>query len=247
MVNHFRTLLLNATPAGPDASPGEEYVPPEFVPLRPSGVAETVRRVLFGTTPDRLMLNFRAAQFMPILHASELVGLVTDLDPRITYDPLGRPVWFDWMTFAPAVYGSDLDVFGAPLSPDALGTTSWQFEVVLADGQLTATRQLPTPVVAVGTDSVELPGSGYSARPTSADDKTWAVDIALRPTRTPADLVLSLMSAGSTLVDELFGPAEPYATLVEIWRDARATPDKLAAVLVALVYRAEERRRAGAG
>lgn len=85
MINHFRTLLLNAKP-GVGGYPGEELVPPDFVPVTLSGGLPTVRQLLFGQNPDRLMLNYRAQQLLAVVASTELQSFVTQLDPRLTYD-----------------------------------------------------------------------------------------------------------------------------------------------------------------
>ncbi len=58
MYNHVRTLLLNRKGAAiPPPYLAEEAVPPTFAPVRLSTALETCRRVLFGTDPDRYMMN----------------------------------------------------------------------------------------------------------------------------------------------------------------------------------------------
>jgi len=86
MVNDFRCLLANLTPTQ-DFDPGEVFVPPDYTPRTLDRFELTIRNVLFGTNPDRLMVNYRCFQFLRLLHASKWAEAVTAVDRRTTYDP----------------------------------------------------------------------------------------------------------------------------------------------------------------
>ena len=65
MFNHIRTLLLNLPPVvAASGFPGEEIVPDTFQSLTLPGYLQTARAALFGTNPDRAMLNYRLRQFL---------------------------------------------------------------------------------------------------------------------------------------------------------------------------------------
>jgi hypothetical protein len=88
MINHIRTLLLNRPREIDQDLPGEEYVPGDFKEV--TGLPDAVRkarRILFGSKPDRYMLNYRLRQIMAALHSTELAEHVLDADSRVTYWP----------------------------------------------------------------------------------------------------------------------------------------------------------------
>lgn len=86
MINHGRTLLLNEK--GPrtenPAIPGDEFVP-AYSPLKLSGTLFDIYRILFGSKPDYRGKVYRLAQYMSILHSTEFVDVMLNLDHRFTY------------------------------------------------------------------------------------------------------------------------------------------------------------------
>jgi hypothetical protein len=87
VINHVRTLLMNAESAVAHAvsTPGEEYIPATFQPVTLPSPLLHVRQLLFGVAPDRLMLNWRMAEFTSLLAYPELAPLVVAKDARLTY------------------------------------------------------------------------------------------------------------------------------------------------------------------
>lgn len=86
MINHARTLLLNQP--GKNYMPGtlgEEYTPPDYTPVNVPSYIALPRKILFGSNPDKVFLNFRAAELMGLVHATELSEFVYAFDPRETY------------------------------------------------------------------------------------------------------------------------------------------------------------------
>src|SRR5262245_23183604 len=64
----------------------EEIVDPDFSALKLPSFLETVRAQLFGSDPDRYMLNYRCHQLLALTHATPLAEYLIALDSRITYD-----------------------------------------------------------------------------------------------------------------------------------------------------------------
>lgn len=252
MFNHYRTLLANLAPDAVEVM--EERIPAGFVPVRVPDSVIAFRRVVFGATPDRAMVNFRTRQLMAVVHATTLVEWVTKLDPRVAYAtapplvPLGvRPA-----AVQTAGAASPLSVIGTPVAPDDRGVCRLAFTVdVLSLSTVRVDRHTP-PLrsdisnYAVG-DLVPLTGSGYSVRlATDNPGAAWAVEGYLRPLRDPGELVATLESVGDARLTELFGVerTEPWVTLRRVWQQSRETPLRLAAATTAAVYRTEEARRA---
>ncbi len=125
MINHGRTLLLNATQSA-GGFPGEELIPEAYRPVQLNGALRSVRAAIFGAKPDRIMLNYRAQQLLAILHASELKQYLLDLDPRITYQPEKADGVYRH-AFTLSAYqtdGPDLEFFlggAAEVDPDTTG------------------------------------------------------------------------------------------------------------------------------
>jgi hypothetical protein len=96
MINHARTLLLNAPRSRTHYSDyGYEYVPPEFTPVSLTSTLENLRRLIFGSTPDNYFLNFRVNELLSYIHATELADYIYRLDPRVTYWPKISSPYFE--------------------------------------------------------------------------------------------------------------------------------------------------------
>lgn len=94
MINHARTLLLNVDSRTylPDVL-GEEYIPTYRAMPMPTYLT-TARKLLLGSAPDRVFLNFRAQELLSFIHRTELAEFVYALDPRVTYWPKPQSEFF---------------------------------------------------------------------------------------------------------------------------------------------------------
>lgn len=255
MFNHVRTLLANAAPRGGVPLPGEVLVPAGFAPVRLTQGLAAVRAAVFGTSPDRHMLAARLSQCMPLVHASPLGPLALAADPRLTYDPGGSDAGLAGVPEAPSVSRSrglgTPAVLGDPSPPDRTGVCRFMYEVAASGGRAAVvvttaslfpeTKDLPGPV--------PLRGSGYSLLFDSPDaDGVWFVEAVNRPAGGPGQVVASVELCGEPALFELFGsgPSEPYASFRNAWHGSRETPTRLAAALLALAARTDERRALGA-
>lgn len=96
MINHGRTLLLNQS--GRTYQPqylGEEYIPPLYSEIDLPSYLRTARRLIFGSAPERVFLNFRTRELLHTIHETGLAEYLYDLDPRVTYWPEQTPVFFN--------------------------------------------------------------------------------------------------------------------------------------------------------
>lgn len=100
MINAARTLLLNIEQRGElNQAIGDEFVSPDFKPVRyrtadATNAAKAVRTALFGSNPDKLTLNYKAAQAMRLLHSDPVARAhVLALGDKLTY--VTSPALFD--------------------------------------------------------------------------------------------------------------------------------------------------------
>ena len=171
---------MNVSGDGFGGELGDQYIPPEYTALKLPTAIQVFRPLFFGTKPDRLMLNYRCQQLLALLHATELSQFVTDLDPRITYDPdddtLFQPANFQVQVFPP----QDMFIKGPADVPDRWGQCrrSWwlslENDATMMVHRTSAPRtQLAVPFTVTGNLSTDipLPGSNlrFSFRPGSAN------------------------------------------------------------------------------
>ena len=134
MINHARTLLLNVSAAAyAPGELGEEYVPP-YSALKLPTYLQTARRIIFGTAPDRVFLNYRVNELMRLLHQTELSEFVYALDSRVTYWPQSKTDFFlpqqqviTQKLFG--VYETKLNIIGNPKPDNARGRAYREYTV----------------------------------------------------------------------------------------------------------------------
>lgn len=254
MINHARTLLLNRKP---DNVPyggqlGDEYLPIAYrkVTTMPTYLS-SIRNILFSADPDRLFSNYRARQYMTLLHSTELVEFVLELDPRITYDRNNEDL------FADALYEitppeDDIYVNGKLGAPDKLGRSFHQWSVKVSSGStVTVTRETPTKQVSVQeytmtdglSSSVKLVGSEASIRFRQTIGKTWVLSGYARPEKDLGVIEAELGSTGAVFLNDLFGVgtevggAEPFTTFRNLWFGHTELSYRVGGILLAVIYR----------
>lgn len=134
MINHARTLLLNALPA--PGQPGEEYIPADYkIRAVPPYLAQ-VRQVLLGHDTPREVQNYRVRQLMTLLHSSNLAQHIYKLDPRVTYWPTAdlycfakEPSELVPLAKIPDVLNAiaEEDVWTLYAGPDAAPLVCWEY------------------------------------------------------------------------------------------------------------------------
>lgn len=255
MINHARTLLMNvlADSTALLTLPGEEIIPPEF---RPRGRAHTAaaREVLFGTNPDRYLLNYRCRQYLSLLHATELDHYLTALDARVTYDFADQP-FYDEDLFRPiavqiAGTATDLYLQGAAGPPDGSGRMRrvWQLSVVSGE---TARVRLETPlsqeIVAYTVSNqlsspVGLPGSQLIARFRPQVGAAWRIEVLSRPQRDLSQIEAATHDLPAEVLELLFrdpldtADVEPWQTFRALWEAHPVMAYRLGGFLLALIY-----------
>lgn len=257
MINHARTLLMNVDGgAGLPAYPGEQIIDPAFRALNLPADLDKVRTALFGTDPDRTMLNYRCWQLLGLTQASPLAGYLTSLDPRITYgfDDTTLVAADTWAPRVVTVRGTGtLSVTGTAEAPDATGRCYHALNLTTtAEGEVTV-RRTTKPFSIVELDftaatRVAVPGTGYAVRfASTAAGQEYVVEAYNRPTRDLGALADACRGLGDTTFNTLFGvPAvEPYLTFRNLWFRKQELPLRLGALVCALVHRSEAVRRGG--
>lgn len=263
MINHVRSLLMNVSSSSRADLPGEEYVPADFRPRLLSTATAAARRILFGSSPDRLYLNYRLREYMTLLHTTELAEFVTDLDPRVTYWPLRDTDIFadtfrNQVSLVTGSTAATLVVLGDETPNHVLGQLRHEFRITVSAPETVQIERLtlPTATESVGvpttnglTTAIALPGSSVSFRIQTGDSDndltdlvgtTWLLETRARPSQ-GLDTVLSRLQTGLGPVSllELFGlgQTEPQKTWLNLWQTSPYLPYKLGALLLGVAYR----------
>lgn len=208
------------------------------------------------------MLNYRGRQLMGLLHSTELVQFVMDLDTRITYDILPNDESFEQL-FQPEIKPLEgttkelylLDNAGPPTGA-GLTYHQWRIEV-LTSSTVKVARQSPVAEIEVSSYTVTsglssivpLIGSGLSFRFQSGVGSTWRVTAYSRPSHDLGGLAADLR-ASNYIIDNLFQlgtprpNTEPFRTFLNLWADHPELAYQLGAVLLGLIYRTDEIHKA---
>lgn len=260
MLNHARTLLMNvAGSSTPLTGYGDELVEPDFTPVDYPSYIDAIRAVLFGTSPDRYMLNYRCRQLLAVAHASPLADLLIALDSRVTYDfadtfLVGPAPWQP--TVVTQVGTGTLTVVGNADPPDATGVVHHGYVVKVTGTGSGTIERVTAPIQKTVFDftvgaRVALPGSGVDFRLSSLTaPQTHRVDVYSRPLKDLSELLSAVSGIGEPSLLALFGTNkdEPYRTLRDLWTRSAELPLRVAALTVAVAYRSEEARlAAGSG
>ena len=235
-----------------DAAPtlGEVAVSPDYVPVVLPSWLVNIRAKLFGTSPDRAMLNYRLAQLMPLIALTGLQEYVVALDPRLTYGTTAPPDLFNPANYVPQIStdaNSELFVVGSAVSPDQLGQIAYSFTVSTPGDSATVTvtslttaagPQLFTPAVTDGLFApVPLGETGYSAVvPVNAG--LWTVSGYAQPTWTLGQLNAYLHTLGEDELLQLFGLVltEPYLTFSNCFNNHPELSYQLGGLVLAVAY-----------
>lgn len=261
MINHARTLLLNVdgSPSGFTSELGEEFIPPAFRAITLPGYLQQIRDILFGTSPDKFMLNYRARQYLGLLHATELQEFVGEFDNRITYDVLPEDDLF-FVAFVTSIQKlemttSDLFLIDEVGPVDRGGRTKHTWRItVLTSSTVQVQRQTPpiqSPIqnytLTEGLSSlIQLVGSGLQARFSVGIGSDWLVQARSRPTQDLGIILANLDTVSGSVADQLFaagtpkGILEPFKTFRNLWKDHLELPYRLGALLLAWVSQANE-------
>ncbi len=266
MFNEARTLLVNLPGSGTVFSdiPADELIPADYQVVEFPSYLQSIRSRIFGSSPDRAMLNYRVAQLLAMINSTELQQYVLELDPRLTY---GNQFLVSDPAFRPTVYQSNGEEYpstgqvslqGVEVAPDSTGLCRYDYQVTADTGvpqEVTVTTLTPSTVIAPRSEEVtvtsdmsnsfELPGSGYSitfyglSGGRITDNATWRVSGFKRPTSNLATTEATLRSVGEPALLQLFGPSpvEPFLTFKNCWDSHPDFSYRLGGIILALVYR----------
>lgn len=255
MLNHCRTLLANLPALNDDGAfyLAEELIEPTFRP-RPAlpAAAAAVRAVLFGTDPDRELINYRLRSLFTLLHASPLAEHVRAFDPRVTYDTGQDARLFSGHLFVPQVRqlsGSEAAplLYRAATTAPAGRLRRTYTVTTLGAGRVAVTGEGSNSIseltLASGwTPGIALPGSGHEIRlPVLDAGRSWLVTIRTRPAGGPAQLLARLNGLSATALADLFGTAtrEPDLSWRNLWYQSSSPVLRLGAILLAAVRQLE--------
>lgn len=237
MINHARTLLMNIDgSSGFLGTPGDEIIDPDFRSRVMSGSMQAIRRVLFGVSPSRNMLNYRCRELLGLIHGTAMEEYITDMDRRVTYDFKDDQLF---SRISPAIvntggHNHTLTIGGSTTFAGSQGLIESEIETqrdaegvygmysrvwnVISGGndiRFTHTAEDGTGYAgtsASGTLSIELSPSGVMASHDDAPSSTaWTVTILSRPTEEMGTLVTALDNIGENYLLDLFEIADPVS------------------------------------
>jgi hypothetical protein len=240
MINHARTVLLNAPPTSRPAIgvDGEEYVPPGFVALRLTKHMAVVHAVMFGSAPDSGFQNAMLAQYMNALHTVDSAErYILGLDSRTTYRRSGYLVPDGSVEVVRLSGTTTLMMDGAPAADAARGATLWFIRVSRDRGRMTLRNLVTNGARTVDGNAVDFSGVTFRA----AGDGAWDVKVRAAPSWTVVD-VLNALDARKAEFADLWREARPefYAW----WARGQTPMIRISGVLCAFVE-ATERIRHG--
>lgn len=256
MFNQIRTLLMNING---DSScfedvPGDQLIPEEYRQVKLPTYLNVVRARLFGSSPDRAMLNYKVNQLLQLIDATDLRGYITAEDPRITYTVSN---FFEESWFKPQLVeisdtsdeGSFI-VTGKGSAPDKSGISRYRYYIEADSSSITIrrinwpTRELTETLVFNDnlSEPVPLPYSGYSIRVRLNNlPASCTVNGFLRPTVSLLDTLDGTYTIGEPYLLQLFGLGEePYATFKNCWSNHPDFAYRLSGFVLALAYRTAE-------
>jgi len=247
MINHVRTLLLNNGQAGfsPETYPGEEVVP-AYRPRQLSGALLTAHQLLFGIHPDRLFLNFRLAQLLGWLHATETGEYLTFRDSRLTYQPEALTT-ADW--FQPTISDPAVQLLAPPVADNGQGWSCFEYRLTLAESTLQIQEINPVPkttstvlVFSGGLSApINLPDSSASIRVAEDLAASGRISLRARPAHDLGQILAAWVAiCGPALVTEIFvTDTPPFPELYQRWKSKPLDTERYAALLLAFAYHLE--------
>ena len=262
MINHGRTLLLNKDGAFRPAPTFflEEYVPEDFSSLGLPGYLVTIRNVLMGDGSDDAFENFRLWQFMKLIHSTEFEAYLTALDSRVTYltDRSIVEAKNTYTVSPSSVPAQGVQIFfvGDPSYSSAIPRLEkvWEVEVTsalevksvnLQDGSV---QEVVVQINDGLTSLIPLAGEKEFSIRIQADPlplgAKWLVQTFSTPRGDVLELLDPLSRLGNAVLFNLFDSTEPYKTFRELWEKHFQVHYRLAGIILAWIYRAEEVRRA---
>lgn len=249
---------------------GYEYIPPAFKPLVLPTTLRTIRGIIFGQQPDQRFLNLRARELLSYIHQTELAEYLYALDSRVTYWPEPDTSVFNYAAGVTVRQNhgptTDFAVGGEFIASNSAGKAAQTFLVRLGN---TAFEGLHVAVIPVSserqttytsiTDTTAIPAVGVPetqikirigrfAHPTPVGNPRlaeWVLKTAANPQPAITTLMPTLELLGEPIFLDLFGvaPTEPYATFRNVWFDHPLPAYRLAGLILAYIYRAEEIRQ----
>jgi hypothetical protein len=243
MINHFRTWLLNRQPECFADSLWPVPIPDGFQPVSRSSAAERIDKILFGSSQDASLMDYRFFQYLRIIDGCHLRGHVRRWDSREAYFQESRSFQGGTLFIPSIVPASGLAVAEQAGTPADL--LRRRFSVVCQpdrnvpitvfwDGDRTRPARLERTSDMSGTvDSLGL--TLTATRPGS-----WFVDYRKRPEMPVSRIVSDVLELPSPVFLQLFGPIRETAPEYEEgFHTVTDTLTKFCMILFALAIRNE--------
>lgn len=248
MINHARTLLLNLAASSFDDD-CEEFIPSTYTPVNLPPTLQQVRVYFFGRNPDRFACNMRVRQLLTLLNQTSFRKIVTDLDPRVTYD-LDLPPKVTFGVNVKSLSDLPLIILGDYGVAGETGECFLRYRVEVANGQATVTKFTPPAVVVSApaiyqnalSKTVQLPATDLRVCWHEIPSAAWSIDIKRPYPLNISQLVQRLSALDFAAQTAIFGtPSErqqaPWDAIAAAWFFGNTAEEKLAAATAGLIWR----------
>ncbi len=264
MINHARTLLMNRPGRNQSlVELGEEFIPDSFLAQKLPPWLQNAWAVLFGNDPDNTYRSYVADQLLRCVHATDYETYLLLHDRRITYDPkvindlatlryglLGESNSAQYQNaFAIGeiepneIQGRIREVFSFGFSGATLTLTNHRTQQAkVADVDRTPASTTTKPLALPGMEEVSVTFE-LSTSTSGSWDSVGTVTVIARPRKSLVDKVVEIDNLPD-FTRRLFGTksAQPYRTFYNLWLQQACFPERLAGLVLAMVFRLNDIR-----
>jgi len=256
MINWARTLLCNVSGNSRPAlgELGEDYIDESYQSVALPTHLKSIHRILFGTKPEPLYMNYRVSQLLHVLHSTEFAEYLTANDQRITYD-LEDTEFYDQyfgtlITTITRVPGIVPSIVGGPVADDLRGISRTFWRITLEDSLVTIINDREGTMVnglvsitdgmsaLIALDPWEALALQFSAESgASLDGGSWTIEATARPGN--IRLLDRISALGHEALGQLFTGGEPFTTFRNLWEMHPRFEYRLSGILLAFIHQVD--------
>jgi len=258
IVNQARTLLINRPSTEIDIeSLGGIYVDPSFKPVNEVDAVIRVKRVLFGTDPDSLTYNFRAAEYMNLLRGDvAAIDYIKSLDPRLTDEYRHWPDFSITPTFIHTVSGNlDFALVDKYRGDDFKGQNTASVKLVFNSSDLntclvhnyTTNTDTSIDYDVASITQFDIPEmNDLKAQIFNLSDITGSPEVLVEakayPSRTLLEIAKAVIASGAHNFDYQLPNDQPYNSFLGMAKYSVSAINRLIGILLLVIASNEQQR-----